>query len=66
MRIRILNAGAVYQKKSACLDELEKLEDGRVEEVVAVVVGHQRLNHRDKQVTLHNTNTTVSIKDLCM
>ncbi len=43
----------MHQKKGACLNELEKLKDGRVEEVVAVVVGHQRLNHRDKQVTLH-------------
>jgi hypothetical protein len=49
----------MYRKKGACLDELEKLEDGRVEEVVAVVVGHQRLNHRDKQVTLH-THTQLS------
>ncbi len=53
------NAWAMYRKKGACLDELEKLEDGRVEEVVAVVVGHQRLNHRDKQVTLH-THTQLS------
>ena len=39
------------------LDELEELEYGGVEEVVAVVVGHQGVHHRDKQVTLHTQQT---------
>ena len=42
------------------LDELEELEYGGVEEVVAVVVGHQGVHHRDKQVTLHTQTNTMT------
>ena len=34
------------------LDELEQLQDGRIEQVVAAVVAQERVHHRSQQVAL--------------
>ena len=39
-------------KSLGYLDKLEHLEDGGVQEVVAVVVGHEGVHHRSEQVAL--------------
>lgn len=38
------------------LDELEQLENGRVEQVVAAVVAQERVDHRLQEVALHDVS----------
>ena len=43
------------------IDVLKQFDDGRVQEVVSLSIGHKRLNDRGKQVVPHNVAIVVLI-----